>query len=112
MKFFAQSALDYICHQAEQQQGNGKMLFMMPSLPPQVVKDVADGLTAYCTLRSVSVSPIIKVAAPLVKDWHASGEPEIRGLHREFYACSQVQDVYWTFQASCDFVDQLHLRHR
>ena len=32
MKFFAQSALDYVCRQAKQQQGNGKMLFMMHSL--------------------------------------------------------------------------------
>jgi len=83
MKFFAQSALDYVCRQAEQQPGYGKMLFMMPSLPPQVVKDVADGVTAYCAKRSEAVSPTIKVADPLAKDWRDSGNPEIRDLYRE-----------------------------
>ncbi|SPD75418.1 AAA ATPase [uncultured Desulfobacterium sp.] len=83
MKFFAQSALDYVCRQAEQQQGNGKMLFMMPSLPPQVVKDVADGMTSYCTRRPDAVQLIIKVATPLVQDWQTSVRPEIRDLQRE-----------------------------
>ncbi len=83
MKFFAQSALDYVRHQVEQHQGNGKMLFMMPSLPPQVVKDVADGLTAYCAKRPEPMSPTIKVAAPLAKDWRNSGNPETRDLYRE-----------------------------
>jgi DNA phosphorothioation-dependent restriction protein DptH len=83
MKFFAQSVLDYVCRQAEQQQGNGKMLFMMPSLPPQVVRDIADGLTAYCANCDQPVAATIKTAAPLVEDWRRSGDPEVRGIHRE-----------------------------
>lgn len=83
MKFFAQSALSYICRQLDQQQGNGKMLFMMPSLPPQVVKDVADGMTTYCTKRLDSVNLIIKIAAPLVLDWKNSDKLDVRDLYRE-----------------------------
>jgi hypothetical protein len=83
MKFFAQSALDYVCRQAEQQQGNGKMLFMMPSLPPQVVRDIADGLTAYCASCEQPVEATIKAAAPLVEEWRRSGDPEIRQIQRD-----------------------------
>lgn len=83
MKFFAQSALDYICRQAEQQLSNAKMLFMMPSLPPQVVMDVADGLTAYCAQQSKPISPTIKVAAPLAQDWRTSDSPKMHDLHQQ-----------------------------
>ena len=82
MKFFAQSALDYLCRHVEQRQGNGKMLFMMPSLPPQVVRDVAEGMASYCARRPDRVQLTIKVAAPLAQDWQKSGSPEIRNLHR------------------------------
>ena len=83
MKFFAQSALDYVRRQVEQQQGNGKMLFMMPSLPPQVVRDIADGLTGYCATCTQPVAATIKTAAPLVEDWRRSGDPEVREIHRD-----------------------------
>ena len=83
MRFFAQSALEYIRRNVEQQQGNGKMLFMMPSLPPQVVKDVADGISSYCTERSEVMHLTIKIAAPLAKDWQSSESPGIRNLHDE-----------------------------
>ena len=83
MKFFAQSALDYVCRQAKQQQGNGKMLFMMHSLPPQVVRDIADGLIAYCSTCDQPVAATIKTAAPLVEDWRRSGDPEVLEIHRE-----------------------------
>lgn len=83
MKYFAQSALEYVRRQADQQQGNGKMLFMMPSLPPQVVRDIADGLTAYCATCEQPVDATIKTAAPLVEEWRSSGEPEIRQIQRD-----------------------------
>jgi len=83
MKFFAQSALDYVCRQAEQRQGNGKMLFMMPSLPPQVVRDIADGLTAYCATCTQPVAATIKTAAPLVEDWRRSDDPKVREIQRD-----------------------------
>jgi len=83
MKFFAQSVLDYVCRQAEEQQGNGKMLFMMPSLPPQVVRDIVDGLTAYCASCAQPEEAIVKIAAPLVEDWRRSGDPEVREIQRD-----------------------------
>ena len=83
MKFFAQSAFEYVCRQAEQQEGNGKLLFMMPSLPAPVVKDVGDRLTAFCCERSDYASPVIKVAAPLVHEWQSSADPDVRSASRE-----------------------------
>ena len=80
MKYFAQSAFEYMHRQAEQQGNSGKLMFMVPSLPPDVVVDIGDRFTGFYCERPDSPPPVIKVAAPLISEWRRSGDPAIRSI--------------------------------
>jgi DNA phosphorothioation-dependent restriction protein DptH len=81
MKFFAYSAFEYIRQQVEQQaahSGGGRLMFMMPSLPPDVVLEIGNHLAAFCAEQPNTRQPLIKVAAPLACEWMNSSSPAIQ----------------------------------
>jgi DNA phosphorothioation-dependent restriction protein DptH len=83
MKYFAQSAFEYMRRQAEQLRDSGKLMFMVPSLPPAVILDIGDRLTAFCCERPGFPSPLIRIAAPLVRECRESGDPTIRDIAKK-----------------------------
>ncbi|RYD71720.1 MAG: hypothetical protein EOP84_24405, partial [Verrucomicrobiaceae bacterium] len=80
MKYFAQSACDYIRSQLSQHANREKLLFMMPSVPPAVVKDIGDGLAAYVFKQTLPRDLSIKVAKPLVDHWRETSASEGNAL--------------------------------
>ena len=83
MKFFAQSAFEYVRRQAEQQAGNGKLLFMLPSLPAVVAKDLGDRLIAFSGAHPGATAPIIKIATSLFDEWQHSSDAEVRTIAQD-----------------------------
>lgn len=74
MKYFAQSTFNYISHQIERVEKNSKLMFMLPSLPPDVIKTIGDMLVNYCSEHTDLDFPLIKVASSLAMDWKSSNE--------------------------------------
>lgn len=73
MKYFAQSAFRYIQRQINKASLNGslsKVMLMMPSLPPEVIHDIGSRITSFCADKPALGVPLIKVAQPLVTEWH------------------------------------------
>lgn len=89
MKYFAQSVLKYLTREIEAGRNSGKLIFVLPSLPPQVVKDIGDGLTRSFFNES---ELIIKVAAPLALEWDKSDLEGIRGAHRELHTKGWIDE--------------------
>ncbi len=83
MKFFAQSALEYVLRQIEHGRVGRKLLLVMPSLPAPVVREVGDRLTAHFLGTPDPTIVIIRVAMPLVREWLASTDPSICAISRE-----------------------------
>lgn len=84
MKYFAQSAFDYMGRQIDRHDNSGgKLMFMMPSVPASVVLEIGNRLTALCCQRPNTSSPVIKVAAPLIREWLASDYSATRDAARE-----------------------------
>ena len=93
MRFLANSIVEHIRCQMERAGGGGsqsKLLFMLPSLPPEVVLEFGDLLTAFCVENSQHALPMIKVAAPLVEKWRNSAVP---ALSQE--AASTIRERGW-----------------
>ena len=86
MRFFSQSAFEYMRRQLDRYAGpGGKLLFMMPSLPPMVVLEIGNRLTSFCSERPNTVRPLIKVSIPLVNDWTSDDDPAIRDITSEVF---------------------------
>ena len=73
MKHFAHSCFNYMRREIERRiesaSFGGKLMFMMPSLPPQAVLEIGSLVTSFCAESPKMTSPLIKVAAPLVGEW-------------------------------------------
>ncbi|MBU4401025.1 MAG: hypothetical protein KKE86_17055, partial [Planctomycetes bacterium] len=73
MRFFANSSFEYMRRQIEQYAGDsgagGRLMFMMPSLPPGVVLEIGNRLASYCAERPNTCPPLIKVSVPLAHEW-------------------------------------------
>jgi DNA phosphorothioation-dependent restriction protein DptH len=84
MKYFAKSAFEYIRRQVDRHaRPGGKLMFMMPSLPPIVVLEVASRLVSLCTETPNAVPPLVKVSEPLADEWMGSEDSEIREASKE-----------------------------
>lgn len=79
MKLFAHSAFEYIRGQLQQRPAaGGKVMFMMPSLPPTVVLEIGGCLVSLCAGQDNTLPPIIRVSSPLSDEWTSSDDPKIR----------------------------------
>ena len=93
MKFFAESSFEYIRRQIEERLGQaspgGRLMFMLPSLPPMIVVDLGRRLTSFCAERSDASAPVIKVSVPLTAEWCKSEAVSVR------QAAQTVSDNGW-----------------
>jgi len=73
LKFFAQTAFQYIEKQIEAHKTKtdkaGKLLFVMPSVPIEVAIRLGSLLQDYCTEHQEISSPLIKIASDLCREW-------------------------------------------
>jgi DNA phosphorothioation-dependent restriction protein DptH len=84
---FAQSAFSYIRRQLDDRAAvRGKLLFMMPSLPPAVVLNIGNSLVTYCTKQPEMAPPVIRVSMPLANEWITNNDPKSRELVDEISA--------------------------
>lgn len=87
MILFAQSAFSYIRRQLDERaRARGKLLFMMPSLPPAVVLEIGNSLVTYCTRRPEMAPPVIRVSMPLANEWITNRDPKCQELVEEISA--------------------------
>lgn len=81
MILFAQSAFSYIRRQLDERAAvRGKLLFMMPTLPPAVVMEIGNSLVTYCAKRPDMAPPVIRVSMPLANEWAANRDPKCQEL--------------------------------
>jgi DNA phosphorothioation-dependent restriction protein DptH len=86
MKFFAQSTFEYMRRHCGPYAGaGGKLIFMLPSLPPMVVLEIGNCLTAFCLDRPETLPPLIRVALPLANDWVGSSEASLQEISSEIF---------------------------
>jgi len=85
MKYFAHSTFKYIIHQVEQVEQNSKLMFMLPSLPPDVINIIGDLLVNYCSEQEDLDPPLIKVASSLVMDWKSANDHDKTFSLEEYY---------------------------
>ncbi|MEW6378862.1 MAG: DUF87 domain-containing protein [bacterium] len=89
MRFFAKTVFEHIRKQIErhirQGEPGSKLLFMMPSVPATVVTEVGNRLVNYCAEQSRTISPLIKVANILYREWEAADDVAIRKQITEIY---------------------------
>lgn len=84
MKLFARSAFEYMRRQCDRYTGSGgKLIFMLPSLPPMVVLELGSSMTSFCLERPDTLAPLIKVSAPLANDWVSSNESSLQEISNE-----------------------------
>ena len=89
MKYFAKSAFQHMRWQIERTTdhpgANSKLMFMMPSLPPDVVLEIGNHLTSYCVEKPTLSIPLIKVSAPLTRKWKNTEDTEILEVARQIF---------------------------
>lgn len=74
MILFGQSAFAYIRRQLEERDDvRGKLMFMMPALPPRVVQEIGNLLYAYAGSHEDVALPILRVSKPLSDEWQTNG---------------------------------------
>jgi len=82
MRHFAYSCFSYIRKQIERRSEadglGGKLMFMMPSVPPQVVLELGSLFSSFCAERPEMASPLIKVSMPLADEWKAEPDLELQ----------------------------------
>src|SRR5437867_10273481 len=84
MRFFAESGFQYMRRQIDRYAGpGGKLLFMMPSLPPKVVLNMGRRLASFCSERPETLPPLIKVSTSSADAWKKENDPAIRDIANE-----------------------------
>ena len=86
MNLFAKSAFEYMIRQLDRKAGSGgKLMFMMPSLPPEVVLEIGSRLVSFCTEKPNTAPAIIRVSTPLSDDWASSDDSQICEASNEVF---------------------------
>lgn len=86
MKLFAHSSFEYIRRQLQERTAaGGKVLLMMPSVPPAVVLELGDNLVSMYAEHNNSAPPVIRVSAPLSDEWIKSQDSKTRETASEVF---------------------------
>lgn len=96
MNLLAGSSFKYVRRQIDtissENAAAGKLLFMMPSLPPAVVLQIGSRLADFCAARPQMRAPLIRVSMSLTRDWGKESSLALQEAARQVLERGWVDD--------------------